>query len=47
MQFITYIREGIEYLKEILPLVLAIKAKGLEKRHFQMIFNETGAEINM
>jgi len=34
MQFITYIREGIEYLKDFLPLLLAIKAKGLEKRHF-------------
>ena len=47
MQFITYIRDGIEYLKDFLPLLLAIKAKGLERRHFQMIQHETGAEINL
>jgi len=47
MQFVTYMKAGIEGLKVYMPLLSAIKGKGLEKRHFAQIQKETGIDINL
>jgi hypothetical protein len=47
MQFVTYMKAGIEGLKVFMPLLSAIKGKGLEKRHFAQIEKETGIDINL
>ena len=47
MSFISYIKLQLTFISEYLPLLIALKAKGLEKRHFLEIQNEAGVEINL
>ena len=47
MSFVEYILKQIEHIKEFFPLLQALKAKGLERRHIVQINRELGTEISI
>lgn len=47
MSFVDFILKQIEHIKEFFPLLQALKAKGLERRHILQINKELGVEISL
>ena len=46
MKLLNYLIKQLEKFKEYMPMISALRSKGLEKRHWQMLSKQLGFEID-
>jgi hypothetical protein len=46
MELLTFLIAELEKFKDYMPMITALRSKGLEKRHWQMLSKQLGFEID-